>query len=1337
MRSLKLVWVLLLACALYPTTLRGQAAAGATGTVTGQVTDQTGAMIVGSTVTLTDTATGISRTATTNSVGLYVFTAVRSGTYDLSATMPGFRKSIVAGREVRVGETLNVDLSLQVGSATQTVEIKATPGAALQTLNAAMGTSVGGNMIAQLPSLDRDVSGILLLQPTAVPSFRAQSPITSGAVAGHFSDQTTFLLDGGLNTSDLDGNNGIYVFTSGNSGRVRGVLPTNEESVEEFKVSTNNQTVDFSTSGGAQAMVVTKRGSNAFHGAAYDWFQGQWLNSNDWDNNFHNTPKPKSHFNRFGGSIGGPMLPNTLGGKTYFFFNYEGERFPRSGPFERPVPSDLFRQGIIQVRDATGAPIQYDLRQSSLKAGLKQCGPAANLPCDPRLVGFNPIVNQMWSTYEPEPNDFKFGDRLNTFGYRGNLTFPLSNNNWVGRIDHDFGSKYRWFASYRYYAQSNPDSSQVDIGGLLPGHTKGVPASATSQPLAPRSLVTGLTSTFSPNLVNDFRFSYLRNYWAWQRPGASPPQIPGIPGAIEIGGETNDALIPMNIRTQDARPRLWNGHDWDYRDTLSLLHGKHFFQFGGDWLHQWWHFDRYDSVVGGLTQLVYQVTSGSAIAQSDQFQPPGCTATVTTNCLPSSETNNWYTLLGEGLGFVSTSSIVVTRSGNDLTLNPQGIPVHSYLNDNAYSLYFSDAYHLKPNITLNYGLNWNVQMPPYDTHGAQEVFTDQFRNIITTDSYLANRLDFALKGKVYNPLIGWTPVGLARPHSKYVYDPYYGSFMPRISLAWSPNPSGGFLERLFGHKNTVIRGGYGRFYDRNLGIDLVSTPVLGIGFLQPISCVGASTTGQCKGQAGVDPNTAFRIGVDGNVAPLPNIAQSLSSPAMPGVNTSYAVFTSYLDSAFRPGVSDQIDFSIQRELKGNMILEVGWVGNWAKHLFQGIDINDVPWMTPAGGQTFAQAYYNLALAFFQGGKAGLKTKEIVSQIAASPQAFFETSLAGSPYCSGFANCTAAVASKESSNILTQKVTTLYTHLDPKFTAFGPALPSDNQCQWCYGEPSDGFSNYQALVISLQKRASHGLTFNTNLTYSHALGTIGIPQAYTLNNVNNPWNLYTDYGPQFFDRKVVINWLGVYELPFGSGKRWASNNPVLKRVIGGWSFAPVFTYGSGLPLGVYTGSGQEFGNGFDGNGASAIPTVNTRTLSNSPHFGVTGSGGIGVNSDPKNGGAGANLFADPKSVYDSFVPCLIVNCGRANGAGQLRGQPRWNLDFSINKETQITERVRVQFHSDWFNAINHTQWGDPGVNLQSPTGFGTITGGYGSLALGGFGAAAQYGRVIQLGLRLQF
>ena len=120
----------------------------------------------------------------------------------------------------------------------------------------------------------------------------------------------------------------------------------------------------------------------------------------------------------------------------------------------------------------------------------------------------------------------------------------------------------------------------------------------------------------------------------------------------------------------------------------------------------------------------------------------------------------------------------------------------------------------------------------------------------------------------------------------------------------------------------------------------------------------------------------------------------------------------------------------------------------------------------------------------------------------------------------------------------------------------------------------------------------------------ALGTIGIPQAYTLNNVNNPWDLRTDYGPQFFDRKIVINWLGVYELPFGPGKRWASNNPVLKRVIGGWSFAPVFTYGSGLPLAVYTGSFQEFGNGIAnvGNGASAIPTVDTRTLSNSPHFG---------------------------------------------------------------------------------------------------------------------------------------
>ncbi len=1299
--------MVVVALAIAPVQLPAQATATGNGTVMGRITDSSGGVIPGVSVTLTDTSTNESRTALTNDQGLYVLADVKPGTYNLTVTQPGFQTAVISNQNVTVGLVLTLSIALKVGAPSETLRVEVSSEAQLQTTNSTMGDVLEGQSILALPTIARDASSLLFFQPTAAPTFNgAEGNTTSGNIAGNMADQNTYTLDGGNNTSDLDGDNATYV---GHNGA--GVMPTPVESVQEFKVNTNNMTSDFSSSGGAQILITTKRGTNTLHGSAYDFFQGDWLNSNDWDNNFHGTPKPKSHYNRFGGAVGGPMLPDKLGGKTYFYVNFEGERFPRTGPFTRLVPSDTLRQGIIQLRDASGNIVKYDLKTA------KVCGETGGQQCDPRGIGINPIVSQMWSKYEPEPNDLTSGDRLNTFGYRGNLTFPLSNNFVVGRLDHDFGSRLRWYSSYRYFTQENPTTNQVDIGGLLPGDTKGQPAVASGNPLEPRYFVTGLTATLSSTLTNEFHFSYLRNFWQWDRAGAVP-QISGIPGALAIGGESTNALIPMNIDTQNARRRIWDGHDYSYRDTISWLKGTHFFQFGGEAFHQWWHFDRYDNVVGGLTQLAYQISNsggGGSIRMSPEFQPLPCSDTVTTNCLPHSELGSWNSLYSQVLGIVSAANIVATRTGANLSLNPLGTPVHSYVTTNYYSLYMTDAWKLKPNLTFNYGLNWSVQQPPFDQNGEQDVLVDPSGNVITTDNYLANRLAAANNGQVYNPTLGFSPVGAVGKGLKYPYQNFWGSFAPRVSLAWSPSASGGWLNRLLGNKATVIRGGYGRFYDRNLGINLVSTPVLGDGFLQPVGCSDPSITGQCLGSGGTNPSTAFRIGVDGNTAPLPAIPQTLPTPVQPGVNAAYTTFAASLDNAYRPGATNQIDFSIQRQLKGNMVLEIGYVGVWAKHLFQGIDINDVPWMMKLNGQTFAQAYDNMFYA--------LSANKNVA-----PQPFFESALKGSSYCNGFANCTAAVAANESGNVLTQSVTSLWTDLDTSF-GFGSVLPSTNQCYWCYLDTSNGFSNYQSLVVSLQKRFSQGLALNGNFTYGHSLGTLALNQAYTLNNVNNPWNLHTDYGPQFWDRKFTANILGTYQLPIGPGQRWLAGNKFLGRAIGGWQVSPILSIGSGLPLGIYTGSYQEFGNGNDGNGFTAIPLTNQK-FSNSPNYGVKSDGTIGVNGDSANGGSGVNLFSNPTAVFNSFRPALVGVDGSSGGGGILRGQVRWNLDLALIKETKVTERVGVQIYAQMFNILNHMQWGDPGLNLQDPNNFGVLGGQYG--VLGG-----NYTRIIQLGARIHF
>ena len=201
------------------------------------------------------------------------------------------------------------------------------------------------------------------------------------------------------------------------------------------------------------------------------------------------------------------------------------------------------------------------------------------------------------------------------------MRLPQKSDFGVVRLDHDFGDKWHFMASYRYYAYSQLTSQQVDIGGALPGNTLGQAAASAPRPQKPSYLVAGLTTTITPNLTNDFHFSYLRNQWQWSTVGA-PPQLPGLGGAVEMGGESINALIPYNVDSQSTRSRQWDGHDALYRDDLSLLHGNHLFQFGGSYQRNFDFFTRNDNGIGIDAALVYQIANGS-IAFPSSVQPAG------------------------------------------------------------------------------------------------------------------------------------------------------------------------------------------------------------------------------------------------------------------------------------------------------------------------------------------------------------------------------------------------------------------------------------------------------------------------------------------------------------------------------------------------------------------------------------------------------------------------------------------------------------------------------------------------------------------------------------------
>jgi hypothetical protein len=1357
----------------------GQAAT--TGTVIGQVTDQSGAVVPGAQVTLTDVSTKAYQGQPTNSVGRFVFANVRPGTYDLSVTAKGFRKLSVPDQQVIVGESVTLNLTLEVGAATQTVEVKAVPGAELQTLSSTVGTTLGGDILMALPNASRDATTLLTFQPMTAPVFGgAEGNETGGQVAGAISDQNTFTLDGGNATDDLAGDNG-YVSGAGyaSGGRQyfgpQAAIPTPVESIEEFKVSTNNQTADFSTSSGGQVMLVTKRGTNSFHGSAYDYFQGDWLDARGWNLNStygKNVSTVKQHQNRFGAAFGGPILPSHWGGKTYFYGNYEGRRYPyANGRYEKPVPTALLRQGIIQEPNSAGVWMQYPLGTST------QCGTTATLPCDPRgpagtksAPAINPIINQLWTKYMPLPNEAvgangscagSTGDLHNTCGFYAPLKLGIRDDFMVGRLDHDFGAKWRAYASYRFYNVMVPSTNQVDIGGVLPGDTLGNPASASSNPGAPRYYVVGVTGTLTPSVTNEFHVNMLRNDWNWQRAGV-PTGLFGIPGGLEVGGETTTPLAPMNFDTQNARNRLWDGQDWTWSDTMSWLHGNHYLQIGGQFAHFYDIHARDDEVTAALTQLVYQISSGNSdLLWTSSLYPQVCGsgAVAATYCMASAQRGSYEGLAAELMGIVSQDEQVFVRGGSNFSLTGANTLIDHSIID-SYSLFFTDSWKIRPNLTLNYGLEWGTQMPPYEKNGVQDILTDSLGNAMTYNGMANGAQTAALNGGVNNPVWGFTPILGMQSGIKYPFAPYYGAFSPRVSLAYSPKGSSiGFINKLLGDKKTVIRGGYVRIFDRNNSVNLVLTPLLGYGFGQPLRGVGANMNGTLSGvTSSVTIANAFRIGTDGNTVPFPAATATLPVPAEPGFNTPGASSLSSLDAATRPGDDDQIDFTLQRELPGQLILEVGYNGRWARHFSEDRSTDNVPVMMTLGGQTYAQAYRALFLADQKG----------ATTIAAQP--FFETALGGpsSAFCTGYANCSTAVLQNEggvvagaTGNITYYSPYALFQDFDTNAYGVGanPSMWNFGSCVGCqilpssvghYGynnsQTTSGLANYQALFVTVQKRTGHGLVVSGNYTYSHTLNTIGLNQEYTAYSGNFEWNPHYDYAPAPFDRTQVMNILANYQLPFGKGKYFATKNSVLDRMIGGWTFSPVYTWSTGLPIESYTGSCNEFGATNQTSWcAGAVPMVNTGSFghhgggyhasSTTASFAGPSQGSlVGYANDPYPdcGGKvcapntyGLNMFKNPAAVFNSYRPAQLGLDTYGYDYGPYYGQRRWNVDFTLAKQTHIKENWNVTIYAQFLNAFNHVMFGDPGINYLSPSSFGDL------------GTQYNSPRVVELGARVSF
>jgi len=615
---------------------------------------------------------------------------------------------------------------------------------------------------------------------------------------------------------------------------------------------------------------------------------------------------------------------------------------------------------------------------------------------------------------------------------------------------------------------------------------------------------------------------------------------------------------------------------------------------------------------------------------------------------------------------------------------------------------------------------------------------------------MAQRQNAALAGQAYAPVLGFETTG--NLHLKYPYNPFYGGISPRFSVAWNPNYRSGLLGKVFGEGKTVLRGGYGRNWGRINGVNQVLVPLLGPGLLQPVTCSRALSNGACADGSGISSvallappgsttvGTVFRIGPDGLVAPLAAPTQTLPQPFLPGavqngILNPVAGDSTVLDPDYRPEKVDTVDFTIQRQISRRLSFEAGYMGKRSRNIFTEIDIDAVPYMMTLGGQTFAQAYANLYQTICGLGGPACATSGSTYTYTGPAQPFFETALvkAGGTYCNGFANCTAAVASKQLGNFQNTTVSALWAALNASNSwVLGKTMLSD-QATAINTTTSLGYSNYNALFLTLKMNDWHGLTSISNFTWGRALGTQQLAQYNSSETWTDPWVAKNNYGPQNFDIKFLFTSGWSYRPPFFRGTHgWKG------RLLDGWSISPFLTAQSGFPIRVVYSEGGTCTAECQGFGQVGNPASSSSAYENAVRLGpvpgsvlhrlVQGSNGVGTTNNVQQ-----NIFADPASVIALFRRCVLGIDNNCGGTGNLRGFNRWNMDATLAKDIKFTERVGATFTLQFTNLLNHYQPSDPvtgtgssgALNLSSPDLFGRITN------------AVYSSRQMEIGLRIHF
>jgi hypothetical protein len=1261
------------------TLLASTAAAQATSQLNGSVTDPSGASVAGAKITLTDAATGFQRTTTSNAAGLYQFLEVPPGDYRLEATAAGFATFLASKITLVVKTPSTIPIRFQVAGVATSVTVEG-EAPLINRTDATLGNVIQGDQIAELPIADRNVGYLLSLQPgvsyMGIQSQDLQNTDTrSGAVNGVRSDQSNVTLDGiGVN----DQNNG-YAFTS--------TLNVPPDSVEEFRVTTANSNADSGYSSGAQVSLVTKSGTNQFHGSAYEYNRNTVFSANDpfLKNSqlIGGQPNkaPELLRNVFGVTAGGPIMKNRL----FFFANYEGRRDAEGSSALRLVPSPSLRAGdlVYKCADSTQCPGGTVNGVSGVQAGYYALGPTQIKGIDPNGIGDNQAMLSLLNQY-PAANQ-SAGDGVNTLGFRFAPPAHSSYNTYLARLDYHLTSS----GSESLFARGQTQNFKIPGQPQFPGQ-----GPATTQLDDSKGVTVGLTSLISHNLINDFRWGFIRQGVKSGGTSTNPGVLMnGLDNLVSFDRSTI-AFVPVN----------------QFTDNLSWTRGNHTFQFGTDlFLIRNNHTSYQNSFSDVQTNVVYLNTGG--IANDNSPLDPG------NHGYPKVDKNfgpNYDNAAGIALGIFAEGDGIYNFARNGKAL-PQGTPINRRYAINDYEFFGQDTWRMTHRLTVTYGLRWVLEAPPYETNGYQVAPCVEATGGGCTNQNVADWFNhsaqLAAAGQPANSAGEITFVlGGPKNNGPGLWNWDHKDFSPRISVAWAPDTGDGLASKILGKKDQFsVRAGYSIVYD-HFGVPVVNS------FDQHGSFGLSTLLGNSAGSVTASDAPRFTCLIPGSSGQscLPPPCANLNNPGclfgpapaggFPNTpsNTAFAINWG-LDQSVKTPYTHMFNFSLQRQLTSRSSLQVAYVGSVGRRLPLQVDMA-MPTNLTSSGMTYFQAATMLS-------KQAANTTD-VNNVAAIP--FFENLFPGwagtntqSALTTNKSNC--APGNLPANPTATQNVyeiwncyphnetlTLKYLDLPASLTALSTALPNSkfgpyafyhDQFSSLYAWRNIGTSDYNALQVTYNARWGANLQGQFNYTFSKSLdeassaarigpyeGTGG-----TGNDVNgggiviNSWDPLALYGLSDFNAFHQVNANLVYRLPFGKGQMLAGGaSPLLDALIGGWHVSGVVRWTSGYPITVDNGFTWATNWNIEGDAEPNGPPP--------------------VASNPKNvvvnGVSGPDIFANPVAAEAAFRPEWPGESGVRNN---VIGDGMFDIDTGVSKDFSLGEQRRLEFTWQSFNATNSVRY----------------------------------------------